>query len=111
MASITIGTAEGGQVISATTGDTVVIRLPENPTTGVRWEFDRLDEALQLVGDDYEHQTGGGIGASAIRVLTLQGQRTGQFPVNLKRWQKWEGAPSIDATFSFTLQIESSDAC
>ena len=105
MASISIEFQNDGQVIEASMADTVVIRLPETPTSGVRWEFDELDAALQPVGDDYEPSTGNGIGASSIRVLTLRPKQSGEIPIRLKRWQQWEGDSSIDATFDVTLQI------
>ena len=101
---------EDGGVVHATVDDTVVIRLPENPTTGVRWDVERMEGPAQLVGDDYELAASGGIGAASIRVLTLQPRGRGQLQLNLKRWQQWEGESSIDATFSCTVQIERGDA-
>ena len=105
MASISIEFQNDGQVIEATMADTVVIRLPETPTSGVRWEFDELDAALQPVGDDYELSPGGGIGAASIRVLSLKPNQPGEYPIRLKRLQQWEGESSTDATFGVTLHV------
>jgi inhibitor of cysteine peptidase len=101
--------AQDGQVIRALVRDTIVIRLPENPTTGVRWDVEPLVGSAQLTGDDYEHAPGSGIGAAATRVLTLQLSAPGAIQLNLKRWQPWEGESSVDATFSCTVQIERGD--
>lgn len=106
MASILVDDRQDGGVVAVTTRDTVVLRLPENPTTGVRWSFDQLHDSVQLVGDDYEAQPGDGIGAASIRVLTLRLSAPGDFPVRLQRWQEWEGAGSIDATFGITLKVD-----
>jgi predicted secreted protein len=105
MATITLGMSEDSQVIRATVSDTIVMRLPENPTTGVRWDVEQLKGPIQLVGDDYE-PSARGIGAAATRVLTLQLQAPGEFQLNLKRWQPWGDASSIDATFSCTVQVD-----
>lgn len=106
MAVITIGVDDDGREVRATANDSIVLRLPENPTTGVRWDLDRLEGPAQLVGDAYEQQTGGGMGAAAVRVLTLQPRGPGQIRLQLKRWQEWEGASSIDATYSCTVRVE-----
>ena len=63
MALVTIGAGEDGQVVHSSAKDTIVIRLPENPTTGVRWDVEQLRESMDLVGDDYEQPAGAGIGA------------------------------------------------
>lgn len=106
MAVIVIGVTEDGRESSASVNDTIVLRLPENPTTGVRWDFDQLEGPVRLIGDEYEPSTGAGIGAAAIRVLTLQPQDTGRIRIKLKRWQNWEGESTIDATFSWAARIE-----
>ena len=110
MATITIGVTEEGGVIRARVNDTIVMRLPENPTTGVRWDLEQLAESVQLVRDEYEHAPGSGIGAAATRVLTFQLQEPGELRLNLKRRQPWEEAASVDATFSCTIQVEQGDA-
>jgi inhibitor of cysteine peptidase len=103
---VTLGLDNDGQEVRVTANDSVVLRLPENPTTGVRWAFDRLEGPLQVVSDRYEQPAGGGIGASAIRVLTLQPRGRGRAELSVKRWQEWEGPSSIDAAFHCVVRIE-----
>ena len=113
MALISIGPDDNGKEIPASVGDMLVIKLPENPTTGVRWAFDLVSGPIESEHDKYEQPEpskdteGRGIGAAAIRVLTLRVQGCGRAALRLKRWQEWEGGSSIDATFSCTIRIES----
>lgn len=103
---ITVGLSEAGSEIRATANDTIVLRLPENPTTGVRWDFEGLEGPVRLTGDTYESSPGAGIGAAAVRILTLQPVGLGRVQLELKRWQKWEGASTIDARFKCSVEIE-----
>lgn len=43
--------AQDGEVRVAL-GDDVVVRLPENATTGYRWQVETLDGALRVATDD-----------------------------------------------------------
>lgn len=106
MSSIELSSKDSGQEVHIGLGDSVVLRLPENPTTGVRWSFDELDSALELTSDRYEQAPGNAPGAATTRVLTLQSRSHGRAEVRLKRWQEWEGASSIDATWHCTVRIE-----
>ena len=94
-----------GQEVQVTRGDIVVLRLPENPTTGVRWSFEQMDGPVRLAGDDYEQVAGGGIGAQAIRKLSLQFLSAGRVRLRLKRWQEWGGESTVDATFQCIIDV------
>lgn len=67
METVTLTEADAGRSIAVTPGQHVVVRLPENPTTGYRWS---VPVALEVAADTYE-RGGGGVGAGGQRVLTL----------------------------------------
>ena len=105
MPVVTIGVESDGLTIPVAAGDEVIVRLPENPTTGVRWDFGRAEGPIERLYDTYEQPTGGGIGAATVRVFTLHALRPGRAELNLRRWQEWEGESSVDATFSVILDV------
>jgi inhibitor of cysteine peptidase len=82
-------------------GERVVLSLPENPTTGVRWSVPASD-ALELVADE-NRPSGEGIGAGGMRVLTFRPKRPGRIRVRLLRQQAWESEETADATFEIEL--------
>lgn len=97
---------DSGRTIAAKVGDTVVLALPENPTTGVRWNESELPGAVELVDDDYGPVAADqGIGGENVRVLSLRLRQAGRHPLSLSRMQIWEGAQSTDATFALTLDV------
>jgi len=85
--------------------DVIVLKLPENPTTGVRWGFEQVNGPIKQVGDEYESPAGSAIGAMSTRVLTFKPLAPGIARLQLKRWQEWEGEASVDAKFSCEINI------
>ncbi|MEJ2455841.1 MAG: protease inhibitor I42 family protein [Candidatus Thiodiazotropha sp.] len=105
MPAVTLGIESDGLALPVVAGDEIIIRLPESPTTGVRWDLWQPEGPVELIDDRYEQPSSGGIGASAVRVFTFHALRPGKAKLNLKRWQSWEGEASVDATFSVVLEI------
>ncbi len=52
MTTILLTEADSGRSIAARVGDEIVVELPENPTTGYRWEVVTAD-GLEPVADGY----------------------------------------------------------
>lgn len=70
MGSIEVQATEAMAEVEARPGDTVTIRLPENPTTGYSWE---LPGGYEVAANEFSGQGGSGAGAGAggERVVTL----------------------------------------
>ena len=105
MNRITIGPGDNGKEVTLSTADALVLKLPENPTTGVLWQADQLPGPLRLVRDTNEQIQGAGIGAASTRVLEVRCDTAGHFDLRLRRMQAWEGESSADADFSITLVV------
>lgn len=105
MSSVAIGPDKDGQEVRVAVTDVILLKLPENPATGVRWDFEQLQGPLELLSDKYEKPVSEGIGAMTHRLLTLQPKGPGHASVRLKRWQAWEGSSTIDAKFSCDINI------
>jgi inhibitor of cysteine peptidase len=87
-----------------TVGDTVSLRLPENPSTGYRWAVASFDEAhVMIVESGFRGSKSVGSGGQAE--WQLRGLAAGRTTLNLKRWRPFEGDRSIVERFVITLQI------
>jgi C1A family cysteine protease/predicted secreted protein len=100
-------------------GETLVIRLESNPSTGYGWEVgqpllssDSLP-VLQQTGDEYQpreelgpsYAEGDGplLGAPMTQVLRFQALRAGQTSLDLVYRRPWEDVPPLD---SFSIKVE-----
>src|SRR5947199_574956 len=69
MAELKLGVADKGRTVAAPVGDTIVITLPENATTGYQWNVDSYSEdTLALEETDATSASGGAVGAGGGEV-------------------------------------------
>lgn len=87
-------------------GDFILLRLPENPTTGFRWYWQAASrEFVALESDSFEPLGGEQIGAGGTRVLSYRALRPGTESLRLVLWRDWEGESSITRRFQVVLEI------
>ena len=109
MAVVELTEAENGQTIRVHPDDEIVVRLPENPTTGFRWEIETADPVVTAVDDDFElGESGAGIvgagGTRRFRFRVAASSASGR--VALKLRQPWEGDASITDRFYVDVSVE-----
>lgn len=83
-----LGTTDDGASVSAVVGDTLLLELEENPTTGYRWDAASAGSILELIDDDFT--VGEGIGAGGIRRLRFIARSPGQLTLSLPLVRSWE---------------------
>ena len=93
------------QQISAGTGETFVIELEGNPTTGYQWELSEGDEQFRLVEKDYA-QPGSSIGAATKERFVIKALKRGSTTLTFKYKRPWE--TEVLDTKNFRLQIKPS---
>jgi len=101
--AIELHPADAGTSRSVHVGDVITVRLPENPTTGYRWQPEP-DDALKLVDDRFE---GAELprGASGERVLVLEAARAGSARLHLAKRRSWESGEPVEE-FSVELDVQ-----
>lgn len=98
--------ADDRTTVAANVGDVVVVRLPENMTTGYTWAMTVAD-GLKLTGSEYEGPAGGGepaVGAGGTRVLTYTVEKSGRLTINGNYVQSWQKRPKAADTFALIIQ-------
>jgi inhibitor of cysteine peptidase len=103
MAEILVGEAQNGGTVSVAVGDAVVIRLPENPTTGYRWQVDAVTR-LTLVADEFS-SVSSAPGAGGERHLRFITPAPGSFHVQATLRRAWEVDAAPQAQFRVTVQV------
>jgi predicted secreted protein len=92
-----VGIPDDGRVVTVTPGGVLEIALPENATTGYRWELDVLPMGAVVVADRVEAPDTRAAGAAGLRVFAVRTGRGGTVSARLRR--SWETADPV-RTFS-----------
>ena len=100
-------TAGPGDVeLDVTVGDTVVLTLPENPTTGYRWSADpSADHRLSLRTDSLELSEQDRFGTPGIRKFVLGAGSEGRQILRLVLRRPWETTVAPIETASLTAFV------
>jgi inhibitor of cysteine peptidase len=98
--------ANDGEVLSLSTGDTILISLPENPTTGYSWEHE-LSGGLSLIEDSFipDDPTGKQVGAGGIRSWKLKAEEPGNATFSAVYRRPWENVTGEEDTFTIGFVI------
>lgn len=89
-------------------GETIELRLIENPSTGYTWSV-ALDppDAAAVVADRWTPAGGSAAqpmpGSPGTRDLTIAIKRPGPFAIRAKNWRAWEGDASVTQRLEFRL--------
>jgi inhibitor of cysteine peptidase len=111
--AVVLTAQDKNKTLPVSVGDSFVIRLNENPTTGYVWAVDGQTELLVLRSSDYvsdaqpnQHGEVHVVGGGGQRSFTFVAQKSGVATLKLKHWRPWEGDASIVDTFSMLVQIK-----
>ncbi len=108
MAAKDLTQADNGKTVLARSGDQLVLRLDENPTTGYLWVLEGdVGPVLEVLDAQYVQTAAAGIGGGGQRVWTLKAKNTGSVGLLMKLRRAWEGDKSIVKRFEVTIQVDS----
>lgn len=102
MTEYSLGPADRDNEVPVRTGDRILLRLPENPTTGYRWSG-QIPGFLRLVRDSNE--TGEAPGAGGVRVLEFEAVAPGRAELRLALAREWEAAGSETDRYLVTVEV------
>jgi len=106
VAELTLTEADKGKTYRVHQDDVILVRLPENPSTGYQWALDEInEEILELEDSDFVLSSDVGIGGGGERRLRFKAKSTGTTRIELKLWREWEGDISAIQRYDFTIQV------
>jgi inhibitor of cysteine peptidase len=106
VSTLEIGPKDKGRHIELRKGDILVVRLPENPSTGYRWAVHHDGGVLQVEGTHFDPMEGSRVGAGGWRTLRLKAAATGTAKLQLKLWQEWEGDASVSDRYDVSVRVD-----
>ncbi|HEX6007270.1 MAG TPA: protease inhibitor I42 family protein [Burkholderiales bacterium] len=101
MNALALGPQDRGREVPVRVGDRIVLRLPENPTTGFRWAGD-IPAFLQVERD--ANESSAAPGAGGMRILELSVRTAGRAELRLVCGRSWD--PSAPPTDRFNVMLQ-----
>ena len=102
---LSITESENGGTAELQAGESLRIVLPENASTGYRWELEPIDERLLEPLASEPHYRGPAIGSGGEVAFLFRARQAGETEIALKRWRHWEGDSSIIGRFRIRLVV------
>ncbi|HVN56198.1 MAG TPA: protease inhibitor I42 family protein [Anaerolineaceae bacterium] len=107
MNEISIDQSENGETVPARVGDTIQVRLPENPSTGYLWKLaSEVEPALRLISSDYTSPQTSAPGARGTRVYLFKAVQPGEAVIELEHKRPWEAGAGANR-FAVHIEVQS----
>jgi inhibitor of cysteine peptidase len=110
VSQLTLTQADRGKSFEAHQDDVIIVRLPENPTTGYRWAIEEVDEEIlepeesDFSLSDFSLSPDAGIGGGGERKLSFRAKKAGIAHLELKLARSWEESAGIDR-YGVTIHV------
>lgn len=104
---VTVSEKDAGKTIELKTGQTLVVSLEGNPSTGYTWETENKDlKTLELTGlPEFKAAKSGVAGSPGIITRRFQVVAAGQEPLKLVYHRSWETGVEPAKTFELTVLV------
>ena len=108
MTEIKLTKNDNGKTVEARVGESVVIELPENPTTGYLWTLNVKEETgtASLSNSRYTAPKQSGIGGGGTRMFTVKVQSSGIVTVDMKLRRQWEPESTAIDRFNTVIKAQ-----
>ena len=107
MSETILSEAAHGSTMRLAVGDTLSLRLAENPSTGYRWQL-TLGAGLEAAGDDYAPglpAAAGGVGAGGERRFGIRATQAGDSTVSALLRRGWDADTARGRRFDLAVQV------
>ncbi|MFC2055485.1 protease inhibitor I42 family protein [Chloroflexota bacterium] len=95
---------DDGSQVELKAGQTLIVSLEGNPTTGYMWEAEDLDEqVLRQAGETEFKPESDAIGAGGVQTLRFETVKTGQTTLKLVYHRSWEA--DVEPAETFSVQV------
>ena len=91
--SLELKQSDSGRTITLNKGQTAVIKLSENPTTGYNWEFEiepKKQKVITVISSKFVPATSDLIGAGGVKEYKFKAKNKGQITLSGYYARPWE---------------------
>ncbi len=105
---VNISESDAGKTIELKKGNTLVVSLEGNVTTGFNWEMDSSSAPafLQQIGSTEVTPASDAVGAPGTIVLKFSAVQTGQAPLKLIYHRAWEKGVAPAKTYEVSVVVK-----
>ena len=104
-ASLVLTEADAGAPHAVAVGQSIELRLPENPSTGYRWTVAVAPAGAAAIDGDRYVAGGSMPGAPGTRAFVVTMKAPADARLDAKLWRVWEGEGSAVREVTFALTI------
>jgi len=104
---VKVGAADNGSEVTLKSGQTLVVALEANPTTGYDWllEIEPDEDVLSVVGKEFEGPGGERVGAGGVTIWRFRAVAAGETSFQLGYARAWEKGVEPLETFSLRVVV------
>ncbi len=95
-----------GRTVELKIGETIEVRLPENPTTGFRWQLTADGSPAVAKRDDAFTASSGPPGQGGTHVWKFKAVATDEGDIELGHRRRWEGQGEAPKNFKLHVKVE-----
>ncbi|MBD2194620.1 MULTISPECIES: protease inhibitor I42 family protein [Calothrix] len=104
--NLILGKDDNGKTVELSVGQSFLIQLNENPTTGYQWEVSKIDaDFVKLTEDQYIQNIDSETGGGGIRNFKFTANSTGEYQIQLVHQCSWRRDESSITYFKIKLRI------
>ena len=105
---VVLGQKANGKTVAVALGQTIVVRLKGNPTTGYQWTVQKIEgKAVKQVGKvEYVHGGDDADGSGGVFVAAFQAVKAGAATVTMGYLRPWEKKKPPIESFIVTLDVK-----
>jgi len=104
---LTLTEKDNDSTVSLIAGQSLIITLASNPSTGYSWNIVSIDPALlKQVGEKEYKQESDRKGGGGHTIFRFRGTGKGKLSLKLAYYQGWEKNSSYEKTFTVTILTE-----
>ena len=99
-----IGKEHSGSELNLEVGESLELRLPENPTTGYRWQLRSSGSPVLELMEDSPSPAGEAVGAGRVRRWVFRAAQAGLARLELEQRRSWE-RQAVDS-FNVAIRVK-----